>query len=117
MVASRTPIIPCVETLEWIIHHKNVENCLINNRDGECISIFMPIEVNTYSKIKDVEVMLKNYFVIEFYEHHKTIQLLASQWREDKKFMNRASGWYNIVNLREPYMFLMAMIYWLYKEK
>jgi hypothetical protein len=31
--------------------------------------------------------------------------------------MNRASGWYNTVNLREPYIFLMALICRLYGEK
>jgi hypothetical protein len=31
--------------------------------------------------------------------------------------VNRALGWYNTVNLREPYMFLMALICRLYGEK
>jgi hypothetical protein len=110
MVASRTHVLPCVETLEWIIHHTNAENFLINNRDGECINVFLPTEVSAYYKLKDVEVRLNKDFVVEFYECHNTSQLLASWWREDKKFMNRASGWYNTVNLREPYMFLMALI-------
>jgi hypothetical protein len=43
--------------------------------------------------------------------------LLASWWREDKNFVNRASGWYNTMNLREPYIFLMALICCLYGEK
>jgi hypothetical protein len=37
MVVARTPILPCVETLEWIIHHADAEKCLLNNKDGECI--------------------------------------------------------------------------------
>jgi hypothetical protein len=31
--------------------------------------------------------------------------------------VNQASGWYNIVNFREPYIFPMALIYRLYIEK
>jgi hypothetical protein len=34
-----------------------------------------------------------------------------------KKSVNRAIGWYRIMNLRDPYMFLMALIYQLYGEK
>jgi hypothetical protein len=42
---------------------------------------------------------------------------LASWWKEDKKFVNRASGWYNTMNLRDPYMLLMALICQLYGKK
>jgi hypothetical protein len=45
------------------------------------------------------------------------VRLLASWWKEDKKFTNRSTGWYNTVNLREPYMYLMALICRLYGEK
>jgi hypothetical protein len=55
--------------------------------------------------------------VVRFYEFHDTSRLLASWWKEDKKFTNRRNGWYNTVNLREPYMYLMALICRLYGEK
>jgi hypothetical protein len=55
--------------------------------------------------------------VVKFYEVHDTSQLLASWWKEDKKFTNRSTGWYNTVNLREPYMYLMALTCRLYEEK
>jgi hypothetical protein len=42
---------------------------------------------------------------------------MASWWKEDKKFTNRSNGWYGIVNLREPYIYLMALIWRLYEEK
>jgi hypothetical protein len=77
----------------------------------------LPTKVSAYYKLKDVEVRMNKDFVVDFYECHNTSLLLASWWREDKKFVNRASGWYNTVNLREPYIFLMALICHLYGEK
>jgi hypothetical protein len=46
---------------------------------------------NKYYKIRDAKVKLNNEFVVKFYECHNTGQLLASWWKEDKKFVNRAS--------------------------
>jgi hypothetical protein len=90
---------------------------LLNNKEGECIDVFLPTEASAYYKLKDVEVRLMKDFLVAFYEFHNTGQLLASWWREDKKFLNHASGWYNIVNLQEPYIILMAFICHLYGEK
>jgi hypothetical protein len=42
---------------------------------------------------------------------------MASSWKEDKKFSNQSNGWYGTINLKEPYIYLMALIYWLYGEK
>jgi hypothetical protein len=42
---------------------------------------------------------------------------MASWWREDKKYTNRTSGWYQTTNLRESYIYLMALICRLYGEK
>jgi hypothetical protein len=42
---------------------------------------------------------------------------MASWWREDKKCTNRTSSWYQTTNVREPYIFLMDLIYQLYGEK
>jgi hypothetical protein len=110
VVAAKTPIFPCVEILEWIIHHAYVDKFLLNNKDGECIGVFLLIEVSTYCKLKDAKVRLNKDFTVVFYEHHNIVQLLASCWREDKKFVNRASGWYNTTNFLEPYIFLMVLI-------
>jgi hypothetical protein len=42
-----------------------------------------------------------------------------STWirREEKKYTNQTSGWYQTTNLREPYIYLMALICRLYGEK
>jgi hypothetical protein len=42
---------------------------------------------------------------------------MASWWREDKKFTNRITGWCGTVNLREPCIYLMALICQLYGKK
>jgi len=42
---------------------------------------------------------------------------MASWWKEDKKFTNRSNGWYGTVNLREPSIYIVDLIYRLYGEK
>jgi len=42
---------------------------------------------------------------------------MASWWKEDKNFKNQRNGWYGTFNLREPYIYLMDLIYRLYGEK
>jgi len=42
---------------------------------------------------------------------------MASWWREDKKFTNQRNGYYGTTNLRESYVYLMALICRLYREK
>jgi hypothetical protein len=55
--------------------------------------------------------------MMKFYEFHDTNWLMASWWKEDKKFTNQSNGWYGTINLREPYIYLMALIFQLYGEK
>jgi hypothetical protein len=55
--------------------------------------------------------------VVRFYEFHDINRLLALWWKEDKKFTIIRNDWYNTVNLREPYMYLMSLICRLYGEK
>jgi hypothetical protein len=69
------------------------------------------VEVQKHYKLKDPEERMNTYFVVRFYELHYTSRLLALWWREDKKFRNRNSGWYKTINLKDPYMYLMALIY------
>jgi hypothetical protein len=42
---------------------------------------------------------------------------MASWGKENKKFTNRSNGWYRTTNLREPYIYLMALICQLYEER
>jgi hypothetical protein len=56
-------------------------------------------------------------FVVRFYEKHDTNKVMASWWREDEKYTNQTSGWYPKTNLRESYIYLMALIFHLYGEK
>jgi hypothetical protein len=75
------------------------------------------MEVNNHYKLKEPEVRLNTDFVVKFYEQHNTNQLLASWWKEDRKFVNRAFRWYNTINLREPHIFLIVVICRLYEER
>jgi hypothetical protein len=75
------------------------------------------VEVQKYYKLRDLEERLNTDFVVKLYERHDTSRVMASWWREDNKYTNRSIGWYQMTNLREPYIYLMALIFRLYGEK
>jgi hypothetical protein len=56
-------------------------------------------------------------FVLNFYASHDTRKIMALWWREETKFMNQTVGWYPMANLREPYIYLMALLCRLHGEK
>jgi hypothetical protein len=117
MVASRSPVFPCIELLKWIIDHVDAKKCLINADNDECVEAFLPLEVQSYYKLKDSELKMSIDFVLSFYVSHDTSKIMSSWWREDKKFMNQTIGWYLMANLREPYIYLMALLCRLHGEK
>ena len=45
MVASRTLVFPYIELLKWIIDHIDIQKCLINDDNGECVGVFLLVEV------------------------------------------------------------------------
>jgi hypothetical protein len=90
------------------------EKCTFNNERGECVGVFLPVEVQKYYKLRDPEERINTKFVVRLYEFHDTSRLLASWWKEYKKFTKKRNGKYNMVNLRDPYMYLMALICLLY---
>jgi hypothetical protein len=55
--------------------------------------------------------------VVNFYEHHDTNRVMDSWLREDNKYTKWSTDWYSMTNLREPYIYLMALICRLYGEK
>jgi hypothetical protein len=91
--------------------------CVVNDDNGGCVGVFLPIEVHKYYKLRDPEERLNTEFVVKFYEFHDTSRLMASWWKEDKKFTNRRNDWYGTTNIREPYIYLMALICRLYGER
>jgi hypothetical protein len=117
MVASRSLVFPCIELLKWLIDHTDAHKCLINDDNDECVGVFLPSEVQNYYKLRDSELKLSTDFVLSFYASHNTSKIMVSWWREDKKFMNRTVGWYPTTNLREPYIYLMALLCRLHGEK
>jgi hypothetical protein len=78
---------------------------------------FLPTEVYKYYKLRDQEERLNIDFMVKFYEFHDTTQLMASWWKEENKFTNQIKGWYGMINMRVPYIYLMALIFRLYGEK
>jgi hypothetical protein len=117
MVARITLIFPCIEVLKWLIDHMDGHKFLINDENGRCVRVFLPTEVQKYYKLRDPKERLNTKFMVKFYEFHYTSRLMASWWREENKFTNHSNGWYGTINLREPYIYLMALICQLYEEK
>jgi hypothetical protein len=117
MVANKALVFPCIEVLKWLIDHTNTQKCLINDENGGCVRFFLLTEVQKYYKLKDLEEQLNKEFMVNFYEFHDTCWSMASWWNADKNFTNRSNVWYGTDNLREPYIYLMALIYRLYREK
>jgi hypothetical protein len=117
MVVCRTQVFPCIETLGWIIDHTDAMKFIVNNENNESVGVFLLIEVQKYYNIRDPDERLNTEFVVKFYEFHDTGRLMASWWKEEKKVTNKRNGWYNTTNLRESYIYLMALICQLYGEK
>jgi hypothetical protein len=109
MVASLSLVFPCIELRKWLIDHTDAQKCFINDDNDECVGVFLPSEVQSYYKVKDSEIKLSTDFILSFYASHNTSKIMVSWWREEKKFMNRTAGWYLTTNLREPYIYLMAL--------
>jgi hypothetical protein len=55
MVARRTPIFPCIELMKCLIGHMDTQIFLISDDNGECVEVFLPVEVQKYYKIRDLE--------------------------------------------------------------
>jgi hypothetical protein len=117
MVTFQSPVLPYIKTLSWLVDHTDTHKCLINDDSGGCVRVFLPIEVQKYYKLRDLKEQLNTDFVVKFYECHETILLMDSWWKEDNKITNWNNSWYGTVNLREPYIYLMALIFRLYGEK
>jgi hypothetical protein len=117
IVASRTPVFPCIELLKWLIDHTDANKCVINDDNGQIMGVFLPLEVQNYYKLRDPDERLSMDFVVKFYQKHDTSKIMASWWREDKKLTNRNFGWYPMTNLRQPYIYLMALLFQLHGEK
>jgi hypothetical protein len=94
-----------------------MQKCFINYKNGGCVGVFLPVEVHKYYKLRDLEERLNTNFMVKFYERHNTSRVMESWWREDKKYTNQSTRWYEMANLRESYIYLMALIYRLYGEK
>jgi hypothetical protein len=117
MVVRKTPIFPCIEVLKWLIDHTDTQKCLINDENGGCVGLFLLVEVQKYYKLRDHEEHLNIDFVVNFYKSHDSSWVMASWGREDNKYTNRSTGWYHMANLRETYIYFMALICRLYGEK
>jgi hypothetical protein len=84
---------------------------------GELCWIFPTRHVNNYYKLLRPRVSLDTTFVKNIYDGNNIGKILLGWWKEDKKFVNRNNGCYEIANLQELYMYLMKFLCCLYGEK
>jgi hypothetical protein len=113
---EQNPFFPYIEVMKWLIDHKDGHKCLINDENERCVRFFLLTEVHKCYKLRDPEERFNKDFVVKFYEFHDTSRLMASWWREYKKFTNRRNGWHGTINSRDPYIYLMDLICRLYGE-
>jgi hypothetical protein len=92
MVSRRTLVFPCIEVLKWLINHTDTHKCLINDGNGGWVGVFLLVEVQKYYKLRDPKEWLNTNFMVNFYEFHDTSQVMASWWRDDKKYTNRSTS-------------------------
>jgi hypothetical protein len=52
-----------------------------------------------------------------FYDKNDVVNILANWWKEEKKLLNGTNGWYVIIGLRVPCVYLMVLICILYGDK
>jgi hypothetical protein len=50
-------------------------------------------------------------------EEHDTKNILYSWWVEDTRLFGKSDGIYSISNLRDPYVYTMALVTMLYGDK
>jgi hypothetical protein len=65
MVARRTPVFPYIEVMKWLIDHIDTHKCLINDDNGGCVRVFLPVEVQKYYKLRDPEEQLNTDFMVK----------------------------------------------------
>jgi hypothetical protein len=66
MVARKTSVVPCIEIFKWVIDHTDAHRCLINDDNGGCIGVFLPVEVQNYYRLRDPEECLNTDFFFAF---------------------------------------------------
>jgi hypothetical protein len=52
-VGLSNPSFSLLETLGWMIDHTDVKKCTVNSEKGECVGVFLPVEVQKYYKLRD----------------------------------------------------------------
>jgi hypothetical protein len=57
-----------LDHLGWIIDHTDTDKCVFNNVEGECVGVFLLIEVQKYYKLRDPKERLNIDFAVKLYE-------------------------------------------------
>jgi len=50
-----TLVLPCIKLLKWLIDHTDTQRCLINEDNDERVRVFLPVEVQNYYKLRELE--------------------------------------------------------------
>jgi hypothetical protein len=109
-VVARLPIMPCLETFDWIISHANIENRTILNKHDRCIGSYPTTELKKYNKLLQPKVYMMKVIVEQFNQEHDRKNILSSWWVENKRFFWKVDGIYSITNLRESYVYTKALL-------
>jgi hypothetical protein len=78
MVASKTLVFPLIELFKWLIDHNDAQKCVINDDNGEIVGFFLPVEVQKYYKLRELDECLNKDFFVKFYHKNDTNKIMAS---------------------------------------
>jgi hypothetical protein len=71
-------VIPCVESIDWIIYHANTNNSIVINEEGRCVDYYLSSKLEKYYKITQPKVFLEKIFMEQFHEQHDINKVLSS---------------------------------------
>jgi len=77
-IATRTPIMPCLEDIEWVIMNTYIDNRTILNDEGRCIAYYQLSELEKYCRLHQPEKYMITGFVEKFHRDNDIKKSLAS---------------------------------------
>jgi hypothetical protein len=81
-VVLRPIVLPHAEVIRWIIEHVKLEERMVLNHQGYCISLFHPNELPQYYKFVECEVDITYELVVGFKKDYNKV--LEKWWIEGK---------------------------------
>nr|ADE77593.1 unknown [Picea sitchensis] len=114
-VAAHPSVLPCADTIAWIIEHVDLQNRYILNTRGEPIASFQGSDLAKYYHLENGTQKLDDELLNKF--PYKANDLFKIWCKPDVVFKHRQSRNYPTTGLKAPYQYIVAMLCRLYGKK